>query len=145
MNIDWNADKYSKEFSFVSQYGSGVMDLLDIKKGMHVLDLGCGNGILTKQLADKGTVALGMDDSEEMLEKARKSYPKITFVKGNATDFSVDHPFDAVFSNAVFHWIDRNKQLEMLKCVNQALKPGGKFVFEFGGHGNCQQIHQAMA
>lgn len=145
MNIQWNADKYTKDFSYVHQYGADVMDLLVLEKNMRILDLGCGNGTLTKQLSDKGLQAVGMDASEDMLKIAKQQYPELTFLIGNAVNFSVEQPFDAVFSNAVFHWIDMKLHPSMLKSVNKALKPKGQFVFEFGGHGNCMQIHKAMS
>ena len=145
MNIRWDAEKYTSNFSFVHQYGSGVLDLLDASAGGAVLDLGCGNGALTKALQDRGFAAMGLDASEELLRVARASYPGMEFVQGDATDFALPAPVDAVFSNAVFHWIDAERQRDMLRCVHRALKPGGQFVFEFGGSGNNRRIHAALA
>ena len=81
---------YVSNFSFVYEYGQGVIDLLDIKVGMSVVDLGCGNGQLTKQLSDMGMEVIGVDESEEMISLARKSYPEIKFVHADATSFTVD-------------------------------------------------------
>lgn len=67
MNINWNAKGYAKDFSFVPQYGKDVLALLDVKKGDTVIDLGCGNGKLTKQISDMGARVIGIDDSAEML------------------------------------------------------------------------------
>lgn len=144
MNIRWDADKYSSDFSFVHRYGSGVLELIDGGVGMSALDLGCGNGALTKALCERGFAAKGLDASEELLALARRSYPEIEFLCGDATDFALPEPVDVVFSNAVFHWIDREKQPDMLRCVHDALRPGGQFVFEFGGHGNNAKIHAAL-
>lgn len=144
MNIEWDADKYTKDFSFVHQYGNEVAELIDCEKGSALIDLGCGNGVLTKALQEKGFRVTGMDSSEELLETARGKYPHIPFIKADATDFSVEEPVDAVFSNAVFHWIDREKQADMLACVYKALRKKGQFVFEFGGHGNNALIHGAL-
>ena len=144
MNIEWDADKYTKDFSFVHQYGKGVAELIDCKKGSSLIDLGCGNGALTKVLQEKGFRVTGMDSSEELLETARGKYPDIPFIQTDAADFSVEEAVDAVFSNAVFHWIDREKQAGMLACVFKALKEKGQFVFEFGGHGNNVLIHSAL-
>lgn len=145
MNIKWDADKYTSEFSFVHQYGNSVMDLIDADKNSTVLDLGCGNGALTKALQEKGYAVKGMDASKELLDIARKNYPDIEFVQGDATHFEFPEPFDVVFSNAVFHWIDKECQQDMLKCIYNALKKDGQLVFEFGGYGNTQRIHGALA
>ena len=145
MNIKWDAEKYTSDFSFVHQYGNSVIDLIEAEKNSFVLDLGCGNGALTKALYEKGYRVMGMDASEELLELARKNYSSIEFVHGDAVNFTLSEPVDVVFSNAVFHWIDKERQPDMLKCVYNVLKKGGQFVFEFGGHGNNQRILSALA
>ena len=75
---------------------------------------------------------------------ARANYPDIPFICADATNFKLEKPVDAVFSNAVFHWIDRERQPAMLSCVYKALRKGGQFVFEFGGSGNNALIHEAL-
>ena len=144
MNIKWDAEKYTEVFSFVHKYGNDVLELLELEPGMSVLDLGCGNGALTKRLSDAGAGALGLDASAELLAIARQNYPDLRFIQADATDFALPEPVDAVFSNAVFHWIDLEKQPELLQCVHRALRPGGQFVFEFGGYGNNRLIHEAL-
>ena len=145
MNIKWDADKYTADFSFVHQYGNSVTELIDADKGSSVLDLGCGNGALTKTLQEKGYAVKGLDASKELLDIARKNYPAIEFVQADATAFAISEPVDVVFSNAVFHWINKERQQDMLKCVYNALKKNGQFVFEFGGYGNNQCIHYVLA
>lgn len=145
MNITWSAGQYAADFSFVPQYGRDVAAWLDAPDGASLLDLGCGTGALTKQLAECGYCVLGMDASAEQLTVARESCPELEFVRGDATDFTLPQPVDAVFSNAVLHWIDAEKQPLALACVYRALKPGGQFVFEMGGAGNNAKIHAAMA
>lgn len=144
MNIAWNAEKYARDFAFVPQHGAELIGLLDKKTVHTVLDLGCGSGVLTKQLADEGFSVCGLDASDAQLALARRSYPALSFQKGDATDFTLAHPVDAVFSNAVFHWIDREQQPAMLACVSRALKKGGQLVFECGGYQNAVQIHGAL-
>ncbi len=144
-NIDWDAAGYSEHFSFVHQYGGDLLSLLDIRPGMRCLDLGCGNGALTERLKEAGLEVTGMDASENMLQIARSRHPGLTFIRGDATGFSLDHPVDIIFSNAVFHWIDAPKQPDLLACVFAALKPGGQLVFEFGGRGNNALIHRGLA
>ena len=145
MNIKWDAAKYTSDFSFVHQYGNSVIDMIDADKKGTVLDLGCGNGALSKNLYDAGYIVKGIDASKELLDIARKDYPDIEFIQADATNFSLQEPVDVVFSNAVFHWIDKERQQDMLKCVYNTLKENGQFVFEFGGYGNNQLIHQALA
>ena len=144
MNIEWDAEKYTSDFSFVHKYGSGAMELLDFSEIRSVIDLGCGNGALTKALRDRGLSVLGIDASEELLGIAREKYPDIPFIRADAADFRAEKPVDAVFSNAVFHWIDRERQPAMLSCVYKAMRKGGQLVFEFGGSGNNALIHEAL-
>ena len=145
MNQNWNSSKYTSDFSFVHNYGNDVLELIDTAGVKDVLDLGCGNGALTNVLAGKGFSVIGMDASEEMLEIARSNYPGIPFIRADAVDFALESPVDVVFSNAVFHWIDRADQPRMLECVYRALRKGGQFVFEMGGLGNNALIHGALA
>ncbi len=144
MNIDWNACDYARDFSFVPRYGEDVLSLLDPGAGKRVVDLGCGNGRLTKRLAEMGMDVTGIDASGEMLGVARATYPELTFRQADALDFSVTRPVDAVFSNAVFHWIDRDLQPRLLRQVNRALRMGGQLVCEFGGRGCAQRVHDAL-
>lgn len=144
MNIAWDAEKYAQDFSFVPQHGTELLALLEKEKVHTVLDLGCGNGVLTNQLSDAGFSVLGMDASEAQLSLARKNYPHLSFVRGDAASFTLQTPVDAVFSNAVLHWIDRESHPKMLACVFRALKSGGQFVFECGGDGNAEKIHGAL-
>lgn len=144
MNIFWDAEKYKKDFSFVPQYGEAVMDLLDAAPGSRVVDLGCGNGALTEQLAACGYDVTGVDASAEMLALAREGHPELKFLPGNALDFTLDEPVDAVFSNAVLHWIDADKQQAMLDHIASQIKPGGLLVCEFGGKGCAETVHAAL-
>lgn len=143
MNIKWDSEKYTDSFSFVHRYGSSLLDMIE-GENLSVLDLGCGNGALTKKLTDKGHCAVGVDASEEFLGIARRNYPDLRFIKGDAVSFSADREYDVVFSNAVFHWIDKRNQPYMLSNVYSALKSGGQFIFELGGYGNNVLIHGAL-
>lgn len=145
MNITWDEQHYEKNFSFVHEYGEEVLALLDVKPGARVLDLGCGNGALTKALDLRGYRAQGLDDSAEMIAGARAAYPGLPFMQANAIDFMLNEPVDAVFSNAVLHWVGREDQPALLSSVSRALKQSGQFVFECGGYGNARLIHGALA
>ncbi len=77
-----------------------------------------------------------------MIEQAQQNYPDLQFEVADARTFQLNEPVDAVFSNATLHWVKEPDAV--IKCVYQALKPGGHFVAEFGGKGNIQAIVQAM-
>ena len=144
MNIEWNATNYTNHFSFVHKYGEDVLKLIDAPAGSRVLDLGCGNGALTKKLQELGFQAQGMDASSEMLHVARQNYPEIRFEKGDATQFTLQDPVDVIFSNAVFHWIDAEKQDALAAHIASALKPGGTLVCEFGGKNCAESVHAVL-
>ena len=144
MNIYWDDEKYKQDFMFVPEYGAAVLDLLDAAPGARVVDLGCGNGALTRQLADRGYQVLGVDASPEQLALARQAYPDMTFREGNALDFALEQPADAIFSNAVLHWIDADKQQAMLDHIASQIRPNGLFVCEFGGKGCAEHVHAEL-
>lgn len=144
MNIKWDAADYSSNFSFVHQYGEDVLALLDAPEGSLVVDLGCGNGALTIKLAQKGYRVLGVDASGDMLELARAAHPELTFMQADATEFALEEKADAIFSNAVLHWIGREKQDQLVKNLADNLKEGGQLVFEFGGKGCAEAVHATL-
>ncbi|HVX29926.1 MAG TPA: methyltransferase domain-containing protein [Nitrolancea sp.] len=134
----WNAGLYDNSFAFIWEYGSNLIDLLDPQPGETVLDLGCGTGHLTHAIAERGAQVIGADFSPAMIEQARTNYPDLRFEVADASDFTLDEPVDAIFSNAVFHWV--RDQEGAADSVARALKPGGRFVAEFGGKHNVGQI-----
>jgi trans-aconitate methyltransferase len=142
MSNSWDAKLYDDRHRFVSQYGSSLVELADPQEGERVLDLGCGTGLLLDQLAANGALVTGMDASPSMIEKARAAYPAYPLHVGDARDFSFPAPFHLVFSNATLHWIP--EAADVARSVARALRPGGRFVGEFGGAGNCRQIVSAL-
>lgn len=145
MNIEWNAQEYQKSFNFVYNYGESVLSLLDdVPKNSLIADLGCGNGILTQKIKQKGYRVIGVDASGDMLKLARENNPDIEFYQADICDFHLSNKVDAIFSNAVLHWIDENKQQNMLYNIANNLVQGGKFVFEFGGYGCGESIHATL-
>ncbi|QLE39454.1 class I SAM-dependent methyltransferase [Nostoc sp. C052] len=141
-NNNWDTSLYEDKHTFVWQYGEDLLKLLNPKPGESILDLGCGTGQLTDKIAQAGAEVWGIDSAPAMIEKVRENYPHIRFDVADATNFQVEQPFDAVFSNAVLHWVKEADSA--LASIHQALKPGGRFVAEFGGKGNVQAIVTAL-
>jgi trans-aconitate methyltransferase len=136
----WDADDYDDGHGFVAEYGASLVDLLDPKSGERVLDLGCGTGHLTADIAERGATAVGIDQSAEMVEQARAAYPGLSFRRADARSFTAEDRFDAVFSNAALHWVPGADHDAVIEAVADALRPGGRFVAEMGGTGNVGRI-----
>lgn len=135
---NWNANLYDIKHSFVSKYGDNLVELLAPKEGEKILDLGSGTGDLAKKLYDYKVDIIGVDKSENMVLKAMNKYPNIEFMVRDATDMQYNNEFDAVLSNATLHWIKTPEKA--LNCVYKSLRPGGRFIAEFGAKGNVQII-----
>jgi trans-aconitate methyltransferase len=138
----WDSSLYDDRHSFVWKKAADLVGVLDPQAGERILDLGCGTGHLTAELAAQGALVTGLDASASMVAQARTNYPKLRFMLADASNFTVDEPFDAVFSNAVLHWIP--DAARVIASVYRALKPGGRFVFEMGAHGNNVRVLEAI-
>lgn len=137
---EWNASHYAENANFVPTLGNEVLKLLAPQTGQRILDLGCGDGALTERIAHLGADVLGVDASADMVGAAQQRGLNVRHIDGHQLPF--DREFDAVFSNAALHWmLDPQK---VLAGVKRALKPGGRFVAEFGGHGNVAAICTAL-
>lgn len=140
----WNPKQYAEHARFVTQLGAPLIELLVPKAGERILDIGCGDGVLTKQLMDIGCEVLGVDASPAMVEAARTVGVQAQVMDGHALPFH--EQFDAVFSNAALHWMLEPD--EVLGRIWSALRPGGRFVAEFGGQGNLTRVltglHQVL-
>jgi trans-aconitate methyltransferase len=136
----WNAAQYARNGRFVAELAGGVIDLLDPRPRECILDLGCGDGALTAKIAAVGAKVTGVDSSPAMVAAAQALGLDAQVASADALDF--DHEFNAVFSNAALHWM-RNQDT-VLAGVHRALKPGGRFVAEMGGHGNIAAIQVAL-
>jgi trans-aconitate methyltransferase len=144
-NHTWDAKHYDDRIGFVSRLGMGLIELLKPGQGERILDLGCGTGDLAQEISRSGAIVAGMDYSDEMIEAARRKYPALSFRVANAEQFRLEQdeqPYDAVFSNAALHWMLRPEKV--ISSVWHALRPGGRFVAEFGGSGNVSRIVKAL-
>jgi len=137
----WNAGLYDDKHSFVWKMAAGLVDLLEAQPGQRILDLGCGTGQLTGKIAETGAQVVGVDKSPEMIRQAREAYPKLRFEVMDAREIFFAEPFDAVFSNATLHWIKEPEKV--IAGIAKVLKPGGRFVAEFGGKGNVEELMAA--
>ncbi len=136
----WNAADYRHNADFVSALGHEVAKLLAPRPGERILDVGCGDGSLTETLVKAGATVVGIDTSPDMVAaaKARGLDARVM----DAHNLPFEHVFDAIFSNAALHWMLNHEAV--LASLHRALKPNGRFVAEFGGHGNVAAICTAM-
>lgn len=136
----WSAEGYETHARFVSDLGADILGWLAPEPGERILDLGCGDGALTAKIVAAGADVLGVDVSDDLLAAARQRGLKVQKADGHALPFEGE--FDAVFSNAALHWMLEPEKV--VAGISRALKPGGRFVAEFGGHGNVAAIITAM-
>ncbi len=136
----WDPDKYEVNARFVSDLGAAVMGLLAAKPGEDILDLGCGDGALTQKLVETGANITGVDASPEMVASAKALGINAQVMDGQRLTF--DAEFYAVFSSAALHWMPDADAV--VAGVYRALKPGGRFVAEFGGFGNIAALRTAV-
>ncbi len=137
----WDAGLYDDKHSFVWKMAAGLVELLEPMAGEHILDVGCGTGHLTAQIAANGALTYGIDQSPEMIRQARLKFPELRFDVMDAREISQEESFDAVFSNATLHWIKEPERV--IRGIVEVLKPGGRFVAEFGGKGNVAGLMEA--
>jgi len=147
--MKWNSILYDASHDFVAKYGEGLLSYLRPEPGEHILDLGCGTGDLTHKIFLAGAKVLGVDNSAEMIEKARAKFPDIQFMQMDARELQLvpkaslcEKPFDAIFSNAALHWVKEKE--EVIAGMSAALRPGGRIVLEFGGKGNIEKMSDEL-
>ena len=139
-NQNWSPEDYNSKADYLYELGRPVIELLDPKAGEKILDLGCGKGVLTKELIEKGCSVVGIDASPEMVEAARAN--GIDARVHDAEHLHIDEKFDAVMSNSALHWMA--DQYGVVRGVWRALNPGGRFAAECGGEGCIRIIREGM-
>jgi SAM-dependent methyltransferase len=136
----WDAADYARVGAFVAELGGAALDLLDPQPGERILDVGCGEGTLTKKIVERGATVLGIDNSPEMIAAARAN--GIDALLLDAADMQFFGEFDAAFSNATLHWVLEKEQAA--RAIYRALQPGGQFAGEMGGEGNLSKLREAL-
>jgi SAM-dependent methyltransferase len=137
---EWSARRYAETAHFVPALGAPVLDLLAPSAGERILDLGCGDGVLTEKIAAAGATVVAVDAAPDMVAAARARGIDARVIPGQNLTF--EDEFDAVFSNAALHWMRPPEAV--LAGVRRALRPGGRFVAEMGGHNNIAAIVVAL-
>lgn len=138
---EWKADRYAEHAPFVPLLGMPVLELLNPQPGERILDVGCGDGVLSQKILEAGAMVVGVDGSQDMVAAAKHRGIDARLV--DAFHLSFEAEFDAAFSNAALHWMKRDPDA-VLKGVKRALKPEGRFAGEFGGHGCVAAIMVAL-
>jgi len=138
---NWQARRYAATADFVPALGMPVLELLNPQPGERILDLGCGDGVLTAKIAAAGAAVVAVDAAPDMVAAARAKGLDARVMPGQELSFAGE--FDAVFSNAALHWM--HPPAAVLAGVCRALKPGGRFVAEMGGQNNTAAILVALA
>ena len=136
----WDAGDYARVGAFVAELGGAALDLLDPQPGERILDVGCGEGTLTKKMIERGATVLGIDNSPEMIAAARANGIDALLLPAEDMQFFAE--FDAAFSNATLHWVLQKEQAA--RAIFRALKPSGRFAGEMGGEGNLKKLREAL-
>lgn len=136
----WNAGDYARVGGFVAELGGPALELLEPKPRERILDIGCGEGTLTRKMIERGATVLGIDNSPEMIAAARAKGVDAVLLAAEDMQFFAE--FDAAFSNATLHWVLEKEQAA--RAIFRALKPGGRFAGEMGGEGNLRTLRDAL-
>ncbi|MEJ2055148.1 MAG: methyltransferase domain-containing protein, partial [Calditrichaceae bacterium] len=145
----WDADDYADQSLNQKRWAQELIGKLNLKGNEHVLDLGCGDGKISAEIAKlvpHGTIT-GMDSSEAMVELASSKfselkYPNLNFIKGDARSFRISNAYDIVFSNAVLHWVIDHRPV--LRNIYECLRAGGTILLQMGGKGNASEILKVL-
>jgi trans-aconitate methyltransferase len=145
----WNAQDYSQNSSAQQKWAHELIDKLHLRADEHVLDIGCGDGKVTAELARRASrgVVVGIDNSRDMVWFARETFPESThanlfFLHCDASAMQFQDQFDVIFSNAALHWIVNHRPV--LQGISRALKPNGRILLQMGGRGNAAGVLRAV-
>ncbi len=141
---DWDAETYDRVSDPQVGWAGPVLDRLALDGHEAVLDAGCGSGRVTQMLLDRlprGRV-IAVDVAPSMVAAARRALDRrAEVIESDLVELALDEPVDAVFSNAVFHWVPDHDAL--FRVLHAALRPGGRLVAQCGGAGNVERFRAA--
>jgi trans-aconitate 2-methyltransferase len=145
----WNAADYAENSSAQLAWAQELIDKLALNGDEALLDIGCGDGKISARIAralPQGRVH-GIDLSVDMIQLARRQFdgrnhPNLRFQQMDAARIQLAKGFDVVFSTAALHWVPDHPAI--LKGVSACLKPGGRLLFQMGGHGNAAEVYDAL-
>ncbi len=145
--LDWDAEAYTVVAAPHLEWANQVLERLELQGDETILDAGCGSGHVTALLLERipNGRLIGVDASESMIEKAREELgddPRVDLRVGDLLDLELEEPVDAVFSNAVFHWILDHERL--FARLHDALRPGGQLEFQCGGEDNIAEVQRVL-
>lgn len=143
---DWDAEIYDRVSDPQYEWGTEVLERLELAGDEYVLDAGCGSGRVTAELLKRlpGGRVLAVDGSPSMLAKARENLGgRVQYLEADLSELSVEERVDVVFSTATFHWIPDHAVL--FERVREALVPGGRLHAQCGGAGNVARLGEAIA
>ncbi|MGL6198088.1 MAG: class I SAM-dependent methyltransferase [Lachnospiraceae bacterium] len=143
--FEFDGEKYKLASKHQKEWGNKLIQDLQLDGNEAILDLGCGDGLLTMQLTllvPNGRV-LGVDASSGMIETAEKQQKdNLEFKHMDINEMQFINEFDIIFSNAALHWVKDHSRL--LKNTYSALKPQGRILWNFGGDGNCRNFFKVI-
>lgn len=122
---DWMSRGLLAPFGGDTRFRTGVVDVWSIRPGDRVLELGCGTGLMTRQLIDRGAIVTGVDRSVPMLERARERAPEATFVEHDVPSYRPDGAYERVICSYILHELDREQRATTLAMARDALASGG--------------------
>jgi len=147
--FQWDACDYAKHSGAQHKWAKELISKLNLKNDEYLLDIGCGDGKVTAEIASylSNGLVVGIDNSEEMIALARARFPSskyfnLSFCIQDARELSFHQEFDVLFSNAVLHWVIDHRPV--LKGMYRALKTNGRIVVQMGGKGNAFQVVEAV-
>ena len=146
----WDAEDYLGSSSQQKKWGRELLPKLRLRGDERVLDIGCGDGKLTAEIAAlvPDGHARGIDSSPEMIAFARRAFPpenhpNLSWEVKDARHLDYEGGFEVAFSNAVLHWV--SDHLPVLHGVKESLEPGGRILFQMGGSGNASRVVEVLA
>ena len=144
-SFKWDGGDYQRFSGYQTEEGSKLIELLNVRNGESILDVGCGNGLLTLRMAKRTPegFVIGIDSSGDMLQKAEENKREqesgnVDFQLKDAPSVDYENRFDAIFSNSALHWIKDHG--ELLTRFYRALKPGGRIALGFASRGNIDSF-----